>query len=130
VAAYDRNLSDVAINNVILIGYSEKFDEMNFRLASPASGCSVQWSYRNGMSYVSLTLTSDGTSGLTNISLIQQAKLTNNYDGVLFDSGGDGPAFVQQANLDVRQDQTWSQLENTLYDFERTTLHNRGSTPI
>jgi len=350
VAAYDRNSSDVAINNVILIGYSEKFDEINFLLATPASGCSVQWSYWNGVSYAALTLTSDGTSGLTqtgrinfapptnwnvksengsatkywvkgtvsgcialpvasriygaswyrvalannrvlggdapfgaihvelavpasglivtwqywngawrplnlasdathgltqsgqitftpppdwipsspssadankyylrvqlsgtgvtpvastvkddlywnlyadsftdlgylasdphasngynpippagssarwryqsrvtgtwahdmifgnpsyvengnyawgkiNIYLIQQAKLTNNYDGVLFDSGGDAPAFVQQANLDVRQDQTWSQLENTLYDFERTTLHNLYSSP-
>jgi hypothetical protein len=77
VAAYDRNASDVAINNVILIGYSEKFDEINILLATPASGCSVQWSYWNGMSYVSLTLTSDGTSGLTQTGRINFAPPTN-----------------------------------------------------
>ena len=65
VAAYDRNLADVEIAHAILIGYSERFDEINFLLAQPASGCSVQWTYWNGSTYAALTPSSDGTAGLT-----------------------------------------------------------------
>jgi hypothetical protein len=53
------------ISNTLYVGYMEPFDQMNFVIATARVGGSVTWQYWNGSAWATLTLHTDGTSGLT-----------------------------------------------------------------
>jgi hypothetical protein len=57
--------SNTTISDTLYVGYMEPFDQMNFVIATARVGGSVTWQYWNGSSWATLTLTTDGTSGLT-----------------------------------------------------------------
>jgi hypothetical protein len=51
--------------NTIAAGYSSPFHQLKFEIASGRTGGSVTWTYWNGSAWQPLTLSSDGTVGLT-----------------------------------------------------------------
>jgi hypothetical protein len=55
----------IANGSTLYVGYMEAFDQMNFVIATARVGGSVTWQYWNGSSWATLTLHTDGTSGLT-----------------------------------------------------------------
>ena len=57
--------SNTTVSDTLYVGYMEPFDQMNFVIATARVGGSVTWQYWNGSAWSTLTLTTDGTSGLT-----------------------------------------------------------------
>lgn len=61
-AAYNATAGDVAFGNNLYVGYGMPFDQMNFTIATYASGLNGHWQYWNGTSWVNLVVASDSTN--------------------------------------------------------------------
>ncbi|MBC7925226.1 MAG: BACON domain-containing protein, partial [Bryobacteraceae bacterium] len=73
-AAYDLAPADVPIQDKVLIGYADPFDEIHFVLSRAANGCSVSLEYWNGSAWSPLSSRSDSTM-LGNQRLGQDGKV-------------------------------------------------------
>lgn len=61
----------VNIPGMLLVGYMEPFDQMNFTVATGRAGGSVLYQYWNGSSWAQLVNLSDSTNGLVNSGKVQ-----------------------------------------------------------